>query len=149
LNRILIWQKDITRERERERSRVVVVVVVVGLCKVLSTCVPCKFCCFILFCFVLFFHLTVVVTSYLESVSSVRNNAKQCECFSSLYMIQNMCCLCKEWQVIERETERQRERGVYCKWMSEWVNEVSEGEVIWIQFRLKQIGTTTTHKQVM
>ncbi len=43
-----------TRERERERSRVVVVVVVVGLCKVLSTCVPRKFCCFILFCFVLF-----------------------------------------------------------------------------------------------
>jgi hypothetical protein len=42
------------------------------LCKVLSTCVPCKF---VLFCFVLFFHLAVVVTSYLESVSSVRNNA--------------------------------------------------------------------------
>jgi hypothetical protein len=30
---------------------------------------------FVSFCFVLFFHLTVVVTSYVESVSSVRNNA--------------------------------------------------------------------------
>jgi hypothetical protein len=41
----------------------------------LLTCLPCKF--FVSFCFVLFcfFHLTVVVTSYLESVSSVRNNA--------------------------------------------------------------------------